>query len=67
MYKSSPCKQIISTPTMPNRAEILKQQLMQSLGLPWQELLPESKLEAILKEENVSYRNCVYTLIVIPI
>ncbi|MCA1990521.1 MAG: hypothetical protein LDL41_00520 [Coleofasciculus sp. S288] len=52
---------------MPNRAEILKQQLMQSLGLPWQELLPESKLEAILKEENVSYRNCVYTLIVIPI
>jgi hypothetical protein len=49
MYISSPCKQIISTSTMPNRAEILKQQLMQSLGLPWQELLPESKLEAILK------------------
>jgi hypothetical protein len=49
---------------MPNRAEILKQQLMQSLGLPWQELLPESKLEAILKEENVSYRNRVYTPIV---
>ena len=64
MYKSSPCKQIISTSTMPNRAEILKQQLMQSLGLPWQELLPESKLEAILKEEHVSYRNCVYTPIV---
>ena len=46
---------------MPNRAEILKQQLRQSLGLSWQELLPESKLEAILKEENVSYHNCVYT------
>jgi hypothetical protein len=40
------------------------QQFMQSLGLPWQELLPESRLEAILKEENVSYRNSVYTPIV---
>jgi hypothetical protein len=38
---------------MPNRAEILKQQFMQSLGLPWQELLPESRLEEILKEEDV--------------
>ena len=33
---------------------------MQSLGLPWQELLPEARLEEILKEE-MSYRNCVYT------
>jgi hypothetical protein len=49
---------------MPNRAEILKQQFTQSLGLPWQELLPESLLEGILKEEKVSYRNCVYTPIV---
>lgn len=64
MYTSSPCKQIISTPTMPNRAEILKQQFMQSLGLPWQELLPESRLEEILQEEDVLYRNCVYTPIV---
>ena len=46
---------------MPNRAEILKQQFMQSLGLPWQELLPESRLDEILQEENVSYRNSVYT------
>jgi hypothetical protein len=49
---------------MPNRAEILKQQFMQSLGLPWQELLPESRLEEILQEEDVFYRNCVYTPIV---
>lgn len=49
---------------MPNRAEILKQQFMQSLGLPWQELLPESRLEEILQEEEVFYRNCVYTPIV---
>lgn len=40
------------------------QQFMQSLGLPWQELLPESRLDEILKEENVSYRNSVYTPIV---
>lgn len=64
MYTSSPCKQIISISTMPNRAEILKQQFMQSLGLPWRELLPESRLEEILQEENVLYRNCVYTPIV---
>lgn len=49
---------------MPNRAEILKQQFMQSLGLPWRELLPESRLEEILQEENVLHRNCVYTPIV---
>lgn len=49
---------------MPNRAEILKQQLMQSLGLPWQELLPESRLNELLESENVSYRSSVYTPIV---
>jgi hypothetical protein len=49
---------------MPNRAEILKQQFMHSLGLPWQELLRESRLEEILKEENVSERNSVYTPVV---
>jgi hypothetical protein len=38
---------------MPNRAKILKQQFLQSLGLPWQSILPESRLEAILKEENI--------------
>ena len=64
MYESSPCKQIISAPTMPNRAEILKQQFMQSLGLPWQKLLSESRLNEILEEENVSYRNSVYTPVV---
>ncbi|XHX79274.1 MAG: IS4 family transposase [Stenomitos frigidus ULC029] len=64
MYESMPCKPIISTSTMLNRAEILKQQWTQSRGLLWQELLPASKLEAILQEEKVSYRNCVYTPIV---
>src|SRR5579883_766930 len=64
MYESMPCKPIISTSTMLNRAEMLKQQWTQSLGLLWQELFPDSKLEAILQEEKVSYRNCVYTPIV---
>lgn len=49
---------------MPNRAEILKQQFNQSIGLPWQNLLPESRIEEILVEENIQYRNCVYTPIV---
>jgi phage terminase large subunit GpA-like protein len=42
---------------MLNRAEILKQQFNQSLGLPWQEALPESRIEEILAQEKVQYRN----------
>lgn len=64
MYTSSPCMQIISTHTMPNRTEILKQQWMQSLVLPWQAFFPESRLKEILKEEDVLYHNYVYTPIV---
>jgi hypothetical protein len=46
---------------MPNRAKILKQQFQRSFGLPWQHILPESRLEEILREENITYRNTVYT------
>ena len=49
---------------MPNRAEILKQKLVNSMGLPWQELLPASAIEKVLADEQVSYRQCVYTPIV---
>jgi Transposase DDE domain len=49
---------------MPNRAAILKQQFHQSVGSPWQDILPASRLEAILVEEEITYRNCVYTPIV---
>lgn len=49
---------------MSQAAEILKQQFSQSLGLPWQEILPDSKLEALLAEEAISYRSRVYTPIV---
>lgn len=49
---------------MLNRGEILKQHFNQSIGLPWQEILPESRIEEILVDENIQYRNCVYTPIV---
>jgi Transposase DDE domain len=46
---------------MPNPAEILKQQFSQSLGLPWQEILPASRFDEILSEEGIRYRSRVYT------
>ena len=49
---------------MPNRAEILKQKLLNSMGLPWQELLPASAIEKVLADEKVSYRQRVYTPVV---
>ena len=49
---------------MPNRAKILKDKLFASVGLPWQELLPASVIEAVLAEEKVNYRNSVYTPVV---
>jgi hypothetical protein len=49
---------------MTSRAAILKQQFNQSVRLPWQEILPESRIEEILTQEKVLYRNCVYTPIV---
>ena len=49
---------------MANRAEILKQKFTQSLGLPFQNLLPQSEIEQVLMEEGVRYRNCVFTPVV---
>ena len=46
---------------MSQSAEILKQQFFQSLGLPWQDILPESRLNQLLAEEGISYRSRVYT------
>ncbi len=54
----------IAPSTMPKPAEILKQQFFKSLGLPWNDILPESRLEEILEEEEISYRTRVYTPIV---
>jgi hypothetical protein len=49
---------------MSNRAKILKQKFNQSLGLPLEKLMPSSRLDEILEEEHVRYRNRVYTPIV---
>ncbi len=49
---------------MPKPAEIQWQQFSRSLGLPWRDILPESRLEALLEEEGITYRNRVYTPIV---
>lgn len=54
----------ISPSTMPKPAEILKQQFLKSLGLPWSDIVPESRLEELLEEEEISYRTRVYTPIV---
>lgn len=49
---------------MPNRASILKQQFLQSVALPWKELLPDSTVKELLAKENLRYYNSVYTPIV---
>jgi len=49
---------------MANRASILKQQFLQSIALPWEQLLPDSKVQELLANENVRYYSSVYTPIV---
>jgi hypothetical protein len=46
---------------MPHLAEILKSQLNQSVGFPWQDLLPESRLDELLEAQEITYRKSVYT------
>ena len=49
---------------MSQSAEILKEQFFKSLGLPWQDILPASRLDQILVEEGIKYRSRVYTPVV---
>jgi hypothetical protein len=49
---------------MPNRADILKQHLLQSIGLPFAEILPTRIVSMVLAEESVHYRRAVFTPIV---
>lgn len=49
---------------MSQSAKILKEQFFKSLGLPWQEILPESRLNQILEEEGIEYRSRLYTPVV---
>ena len=50
---------------MPNRAEILKQKYQDSLGLPFSQVLGEREIGQVLDEHNVSYRQVLYTPIVV--
>jgi len=47
---------------MPNRAEILKQKFQNSLALPFEQV--NSGSQQILEQEQVSYRQTIYTPIV---
>lgn len=49
---------------MPNRVEILKQKLAQSVGLPFRDVLPESDIIAAIKAEKIKYRNRLFNPIV---
>ncbi len=37
---------------------------MQSLALPWKDILPGSRLDEILEEEKITYRSRVYTPVI---
>lgn len=44
----------------PNRVQILKQKFANSLGLPFQDLLPESRIQAALTAEKITYRRRLF-------
>lgn len=54
-----------TTFTMPNRAYILKQQFQSSLALPFEQVLSEGVIQTVLEEQGVSYRQSLYTPIVV--
>ena len=49
---------------MPNRAAILKQKFQDSLGLPFEQVLPEEVIQTVLSQQGVEYRQTLYTPIV---
>jgi len=50
---------------MPNRTEILKQKYQDSLGLPFAQVLSEREIQQVLDDQNVRYRQVLYTPIVV--
>ena len=50
---------------MPNRAEILKQKYQDSLGLPFAQVLSDHEIQQVLDDQNVRYRQVLYTPIVV--
>ena len=49
---------------MPNRAAILKQKFQDSLALPFEQVLTEAMIQQVLEQEQVSYRQTIYTPVV---
>lgn len=45
---------------IPKRVQILRQKFNNSLGLPFQELLPESIIQEALKAEKITYRKRLF-------
>ena len=52
---------INSATTMSQRVEILKRKFVRRAGLPFQDVLSEASIQAVLTEEEVKYRNRLYT------
>ena len=50
---------------MPNRAAIIKQKFQDSLALPFEQVLPSAVMQQVLEEQGVSYRQTLYTPIVV--
>ncbi len=50
---------------MANRAYILKQKFQNSIALPFEQVLPEGTIQKVLQEQGVSYRQTLYTPIVV--
>ncbi|OUL22210.1 IS4 family transposase [Nostoc sp. 106C] len=50
----------MSRSSVPNRTEILKLKFTQSIGLPFQKLLPESQIEQAIKELSIKYRHRLF-------
>ena len=50
---------------MPNRAAILKQKFQDTIALPFEQVLPEAVMQQVLEEQGVSYRQTLYTPIVV--
>jgi exonuclease V gamma subunit len=50
---------------MASRAAILKQKFQNSVALPFEQVLPEAVMQKVLEEQGVSYRQTLYTPIVV--
>jgi hypothetical protein len=50
----------MSISNIPNRVQILKTKFTQSLGLPFQEILPQSTIQAVIDELKIKYRCRVF-------